>query len=126
MTRQGVLTHEVTTPQHRHNRLFAAVRQHRELDRAFLKIQDGVGRIALGENDVGALIGLECLPRACGTEEGFHVEPWLPRDHHDRCVIGGVVLLNTAGCQTRYQRVAAACSISATVFAASPAREFAF
>ena len=74
MTRQRPLTEEVTRPEHRHDRLFAAVRLHRELDGALLNVQDAVGRIALGENDVGGLIGRDGLPRPCGTEKRVRVE----------------------------------------------------
>jgi hypothetical protein len=49
VARQRPLTEKVAGPRHRHNGLFAPVRQHRELDRACLNVQDAVGRIALGK-----------------------------------------------------------------------------
>jgi hypothetical protein len=86
MTGQRPLTEEVTWPEHRHDRLFAAARVHRELDGALLNIQNAVGRLALGENEVGALIGHDSLPRPCGTEKRVRVERSLLLDLHDRWI----------------------------------------
>jgi hypothetical protein len=47
MTGQCLLAEEVTPPEHRHDRLFPARRQHRELDGALLNVHDALGRIAL-------------------------------------------------------------------------------
>ena len=95
MTRQCPLTEEVARPQHRHDRLFSAPRQHRKLDGALLNVHDGVGRITLRENDVGGLIGRDCFPRPGGTEKRFRVEPRL--------------LLAFHGCRNRF------CIIASTV-----------
>jgi amino acid transporter len=62
---------------------FAAARQHRELDGALLNVHDAVGRIALGENDVGGLIGCDGFPDPCGTEKSVRVERRLLLDLHD-------------------------------------------
>jgi hypothetical protein len=47
MTRQRPLAEEVSRAQHRHDRLFAAARQHRKLDGALLNVQNAVGPTAL-------------------------------------------------------------------------------
>src|SRR5207247_6241867 len=84
MTRQRPLAEEVSRPQHRHDRLLAAARQHRELDRALLNVQDGVGRITLGENEISGSIGCDCFSRPGRTEKLLHVEARLLPGLHDR------------------------------------------
>ncbi len=86
MTRQRPLTEEITRPEHRHDGLLAARRQHRELDGALLDVQDAVGGISLGENDLGAFIGRHCCPRPCGTEKRNCLGCALPLDLHERSV----------------------------------------
>ena len=52
------------------------------IDVALLNVQDAVGRIALGENDVGGLIRHDGFPRPCGTEKRSRVERRLLLDLH--------------------------------------------
>jgi hypothetical protein len=86
MTRQRAFTEEVPRPEHRHDRLFAGVRLHRKFDRALLNVQDAVGCLALGENDVAGLIGHDGFPHPCGTEKRVRVERRRLLDLHDRWI----------------------------------------
>jgi hypothetical protein len=57
MTGQGALPEEVARSGQPHDGLFTSVRQHRQLDGAFLDVEDAIGRMALGEYDVCGAVG---------------------------------------------------------------------
>ena len=81
MTREGLLTEEVAGSEHPDNGLSTRLRQHRELHGAFLNVENGVGRVALGENDVRGSVGHGESSGPCGSEKPVHVE------RPSRCVL---------------------------------------
>ena len=52
LTRQRTFPEKVAATQHRHHRLFAGPRQHRNLDAALLDVHDGVARLTLREDSL--------------------------------------------------------------------------
>ena len=78
------LTEEVAGAQHPHDRLLAGLGQHRQLHAPVLNVEDGVGRIALREDDRGWFVVHERSRHPGRIEECLRVERVLaPRFHPD-------------------------------------------
>ena len=78
LTRQAPFAEELPGAEHRHDRLTAALRQHRELDVSCLDVQHVAARIALGEDDLVATIRDEFPGHPGRVEEGLGVESRRP------------------------------------------------
>ena len=82
LTRQASFAEELAGAQHRHDRLSARLREHRELHATLLDVQNVLTRVALGEDDVGSPILHDLSRDSRRVEEGLGIErPLLLRFH---------------------------------------------
>ena len=74
LPRQAALAEEVTGTQHRHHRLAAGLRQHRQLHAASLDVHHVLALVALREDGLVAAVGHEASGHAGRAQEVFGAE----------------------------------------------------